>query len=760
VVDGLNAYVGPELASMPGVLLSFLPAESIDMDKPMAWAVLGVPGQGEPMAVIMARLKDGATIPGPADPDGIIQLPPAGPPIPLFAMKAGNWVLFGLPPHLKAFKAKMAGPAVEVTEMMAAHMTEDLAWVHLNIKPLAATAKPMIEHEKTMAARRAAGGGAPVAVSLPPAGVASGTAAAPVATAAGTAISDEVKVLDWAANLVGQFDSLELGLMMDGSHCVLRVHLAIDEKGEILAMARTLQPIESYEGMLPETDRFLAAAWVRADRAKGAAELKTFLKPVMDFAFEKLGEAAKAQAGANPMEALTKSIDALWQLLDQYPDAMGDRSAMLAEIGEPGQGAVRSIAVQTLKDSAKYNAMKEKSLSVVDGFLKAISGELAAVGGPQAPKMIMGMDFKAGAEKIDGTDVDVMKFNYDMKMPKDAAAGMPFNPEEFMKSYQTALYGPDGLITRMAVVKDLAISAMGGKDVMERAIKHAKGQGGDLAKQKAVAEAIARVPAKSSIVAMFSCPAYLYTIGQVVDPVMAGMLPPERRKAMDAVPMPKIERPALGAPTIVSVQVVDRTITLQIDMPQSELGRSLTYGRSSLAKILVDGLNFAMMMKMSPGMSPGMPPHDMSAPMPPGQLGKVNFEKSQIATISHQLEMYNLNIGHYPTDDEGGLSALLVQPNFADKKQADNWAGPYINLDQLKDPWGSAIHYQLTAPGANNELPFKLWSSGPDGMDGTADDIKNWSDAAVDGPPASPPAKMPATKQSRPMMPAVPPVGT
>ena len=138
-------------------------------------------------------------------------------------------------------------------------------------------------------------------------------------------------------NLIDQFDTLELGLVMDGSHCVMRIHVALDEKASLLAIARSLQPIESYEGLLPETDRFMAAAWVRADRTKATAELKAFLMPVMDFKFlEKLGEVAEQAGGAvksadgtSPMEALRKSIDEQWKLLDQYPDAIGNRSAVL-----------------------------------------------------------------------------------------------------------------------------------------------------------------------------------------------------------------------------------------------------------------------------------------------------------------------------------------------------------------------------------------------------------------------------------------------
>ena len=117
---------------------------------------------------------------------------------------------------------------------------------------------------------------------------------------------------------------------------------------------------------------------------------------------------------------------------------------------------------------------------------------------------------------------------------------------------------------------------------------------------------------------------------------------------------------------------------------------------------------------------------------PQAKAAKINLAKTLIATLGHQMEMYNLNIGHYPTDDEGGLRALLVRPNFSDPSMAANWAGPYINADQLKDPWGTDMHYQVSNTSDTSiNVPFKLWSSGPDMTDGTDDDIKNWSDAAL-----------------------------
>jgi general secretion pathway protein G len=115
---------------------------------------------------------------------------------------------------------------------------------------------------------------------------------------------------------------------------------------------------------------------------------------------------------------------------------------------------------------------------------------------------------------------------------------------------------------------------------------------------------------------------------------------------------------------------------------------------------------------------------------PQARGAKIQLAQTQIATLGGALDLYNTNIGHYPTEDEGGLRALLVRPNFPDPTTAANWHGPYIKQDQLKDPWSNDMHYAPTQSGdpAEAYVPYKLWSSGPDGVDGNEDDIKNWSE--------------------------------
>jgi general secretion pathway protein G len=89
--------------------------------------------------------------------------------------------------------------------------------------------------------------------------------------------------------------------------------------------------------------------------------------------------------------------------------------------------------------------------------------------------------------------------------------------------------------------------------------------------------------------------------------------------------------------------------------------------------------------------------------------------------IKANLQQYRMNMGSYPTSEEG-LKVLLDAPE-GDK--AARWKGPYV--DTLpKDPWGNP--YQYANPGTHNKNGYDIWSMGPDGQDGTADDIGNWGE--------------------------------
>ena len=68
------------------------------------------------------------------------------------------------------------------------------------------------------------------------------------------------------------------------------------------------------------------------------------------------------------------------------------------------------------------------------------------------------------------------------------------------------------------------------------------------------------------------------------------------------------------------------------------------------------------------------------------------------------------------------LKDLVDKPS--DSKLAERWHGPYLDRKSPVDPWDN--DYKFAAPGKHNTDSFDIWSIGPDGQDGTDDDIGNW----------------------------------
>jgi len=101
---------------------------------------------------------------------------------------------------------------------------------------------------------------------------------------------------------------------------------------------------------------------------------------------------------------------------------------------------------------------------------------------------------------------------------------------------------------------------------------------------------------------------------------------------------------------------------------------------------------------------------------------RVVAAKQDVGTIVQALKLYRLDIGRYPTTDQG-LKALVEKPTSEPVPQ--NWKmGGY--LDSLpKDPWGNL--YQYANPGTNGEID--VYSFGSDGKPGGIAldaDIGNW----------------------------------
>jgi general secretion pathway protein G len=95
---------------------------------------------------------------------------------------------------------------------------------------------------------------------------------------------------------------------------------------------------------------------------------------------------------------------------------------------------------------------------------------------------------------------------------------------------------------------------------------------------------------------------------------------------------------------------------------------------------------------------------------------RITAARAQIAALATALRSYNMDHGRFPTTDEG-LEALLLRD--------DKGRGPYLENTRAlpKDSWGN--DYRYLQPGEKNP-DYDIWSSGPDGLSLTADDVGNW----------------------------------
>jgi len=93
--------------------------------------------------------------------------------------------------------------------------------------------------------------------------------------------------------------------------------------------------------------------------------------------------------------------------------------------------------------------------------------------------------------------------------------------------------------------------------------------------------------------------------------------------------------------------------------------------------------------------------------------------KAQIELFGTALDTYRLDVGRYPTSQEG-MAALMQKPGGVDR-----WDGPYLKKDLPPDPWGKPYIYK--SPGDHGV--YDIISYGADGApggDGNDRDITSW----------------------------------
>src|SRR6266852_2078734 len=98
------------------------------------------------------------------------------------------------------------------------------------------------------------------------------------------------------------------------------------------------------------------------------------------------------------------------------------------------------------------------------------------------------------------------------------------------------------------------------------------------------------------------------------------------------------------------------------------------------------------------------------APAALRQLGsaKEKIAHQSIERLASVLDIYKLDVGAYPTTDQG-LQSLITRPPGVTR-----WSGPYLKGEKLpEDPWGRPFNYRSPSQRAGRE--YDLYSLGPTG---------------------------------------------
>lgn len=92
------------------------------------------------------------------------------------------------------------------------------------------------------------------------------------------------------------------------------------------------------------------------------------------------------------------------------------------------------------------------------------------------------------------------------------------------------------------------------------------------------------------------------------------------------------------------------------------------------------------------------------------QIGKSNIKiaKAQIESLGKALDQYRLDVGAYPSTEEG-LDSLNARP-----QSQPRWSGPYLKKAVPLDPWDRPYVYR--SPGEHGE--YDLYSLGKSGQPG------------------------------------------
>ena len=100
---------------------------------------------------------------------------------------------------------------------------------------------------------------------------------------------------------------------------------------------------------------------------------------------------------------------------------------------------------------------------------------------------------------------------------------------------------------------------------------------------------------------------------------------------------------------------------------------------------------------------------------------EVKATKASFTQIETALERYKLDVGSYPSEDEG-MIALMQAP----EGDEGNWAGKYLSKQKsILDAWGNDYLYSMPGPEGESYEIVSLGADGEEGGEKFSADLSN-----------------------------------
>jgi general secretion pathway protein G len=101
----------------------------------------------------------------------------------------------------------------------------------------------------------------------------------------------------------------------------------------------------------------------------------------------------------------------------------------------------------------------------------------------------------------------------------------------------------------------------------------------------------------------------------------------------------------------------------------------------------------------------------------------LKLARAQLQAFEGALETFRVEMKRWPTEEEG-LAVLWSKESLSEEDDKARWGGPYLKEPKPNDAWGNAWIFRVPSTIIEGQA-FDIVSNGPDGQEGTEDDISN-----------------------------------